>query len=1048
MIANLPSTARPDKNHALPSSSAPSDTVVGVRTCPACATPNQDESKFCAECGARLPVTAVDNVQRKTVTILFADVTGSTTLGERMEPEVLRRMLARFFEAARSVVESHGGTVEKFIGDAVLAVFGVPVLHEDDALRALRSALDLMSALQRLNVGLEQDFGAGLQIRVGVNTGDVVTGTSDRLVTGDAVNVAARLEQLAPPGEIYVGELSVHLAGTLVTVEEIEPAFLKGKSVPTRVFRLVAALHGERPVGTTPMIGRRRQLEMLHGAFRQAVADRSCVLFTLLGSAGVGKSRLSAEFLDKLDATVLRARCLSYGSGVGLWPAVDLVQQLQGDRSTGAVATLLASDDAVAAAVRTLIDSEGGTSTSTEIAWAVRQLLEASARVQPLVVVLDDLHWAQDPLFEIVEHVVTLSRDAPILILVLARPELLERRANWGGGALNTSTVLLEPLRPEDTAALVDGLATTLDTAARHKVQAATGGNPLFVEEMVALMEASGGASVGIPPTIQALLAARLDQLDPDEQRALECGSVEGQSFHRRGLAALGLDDAATAVSLPGLVRKDLLRPDRPTVGRDEAYQFRHVLLRDAAYDRLPKSTRAVLHERFARWLDEQAPDISERDSLVGYHLEQSFRYLAELAPLDQAGRALGAEAGQRLDLAAGRQMIRSDLTGAIELHERARALAGPETHDVSKELGIATALRMCGRLSDAAMRADAAAEMAAQANDRIGAQQANLLRASFEMLLGTRTIAELRRQVETALREFEAADSDAALAWAWWAALLVAQSECRYGDGADAAANVKRYAERSADLFLTTQIDNFNISIVHGPIPVTQALEMLEQSPGINPSTDTKRAPLIAHLGRFDEARAMHERSVAGLLDRGMTLIAAGSGQDAWAIEMAAGDPKAAAAVSRETCTRLEELGDRGWLSTSAAQLAESLYALGRDDEAQHWVDRALELGEADDAVTQAQARMVRAMISARAGDSESALRDLLDVLSITATMQAPQFQGETALNAAHVFEMINNLTAATEQLRHALNLFTAKGSIVYAARAAAALATQTTAP
>ncbi len=565
-----------------------------MRGCPACATPNQDDSKFCAECGARLPVTAIDNEQRKTVTILFADVAGSTSLGERMEPEVLRRMLSRFFDAARSVVASHGGTVEKFIGDAVLAIFGVPVLHEDDAVRALRAAVDLMSALKPLNVELKRDYGADLQIRVGVNTGDVVTGTSERLVTGDAVNVAARLEQLAPPGEIYAGELTVRLAGALATVAEIEPAPLKGKSVPTRVFRIVATRHGERPVGTTPMIGRERQLEMLRGAFSQSVADRCCVLFTMLGSAGVGKSRLCAEFLDDIDATVLRARCLSYGSGIGLWPAADVVRQLQGGPSVDSVAALLADDSAVSAAVGALVDSDGVVSAATEIAWAVRRLLEASARVRPLAVVLDDLHWAEEALFELVEHVSLLSRDAPILIVVLARPELLDRRPSWGAGALNASTVLLEPLGPSETAHLVDNLTTTLDATARRKVQAAAAGNPLFAEEMVALVEASGGTDVPVPPTIQALIAARLDQLDPAEQRVLERGSVEGQSFHRGALAALvGEEDGLTSTAqlLVGLVRKDLLRPDRPTFDRDEAYRFRHVLLRDAAYDRLPKST-------------------------------------------------------------------------------------------------------------------------------------------------------------------------------------------------------------------------------------------------------------------------------------------------------------------------------------------------------------------------------------------------------------------------------------------------------------------------
>jgi class 3 adenylate cyclase/tetratricopeptide (TPR) repeat protein len=1019
-----------------------------VRTCPACATPNQDESKFCAECGARLPVSVADNEQRKTVTILFADVTGSTALGERTEPEVLRRMLSRFFELAREVVQSHGGTVEKFIGDAVVAIFGVPVVHEDDALRAMRTALDLMTALQSLNVDLVRDFGAGLQIRVGVNTGDVVTGTSDRLATGDAVNVAARLEQLAPPGEVYVGELTVRLAGTLATVEEIEPTVLKGKSAPTRVFRLLAVHHGERPAGAAPMIGRDRQLEMLRGAFRQAVADSSCVVFTLLGSAGVGKSRLSSEFLDGLDATVLRARCLSYGSGIGLWPAADVVRQLQGDPSTDAVAALLDHDPAVAAAVRTLVDSGGVASPATEIAWALRRLLEASARARPLVVVLDDLHWGEEPLFELVEHVTTLSRDAPILVLVLARPELLERRPGWGVGALNAFTVLLEPLGPADTATLIESLATTLDAAAQVKVQIAAAGNPLFAEEMVALVEASGGVDVEVPPTIQALLAARLDQLDPAEQRALERGSVEGQSFHRRGLTALGIDETGSAGLLLGLVRKDLLRPDRPTLDRDDAYRFRHLLLRDAAYDRLPKSTRADLHGRFARWLDEQTVEFAERDSLVGYHLEQAYHYLTELGPLDETARQLGVQAAGRLEI-AGRRHMRADPSGAIGLLERASALNPRETPDVSLELGIASALLMSGRPVDAAARATAAAEAADRVGDTIGAQQARLNGTWFEIALGASTMAEMQRRLATALPTFEAAGADAALAWAWWAAMQVAHTECRFADALEAKISVARYAEHSADPYLSAQIESQTAALVWGPTPIPRALELLdiarEHPDGYSPWIDSMGTCLLANLGRFDEAQALFEQTVAAFLDRGMTLAAAITAQSAWCLAMAAGDAETATTIGRESCAQLEAMGERGWMSTNASQLAESLYVQGRDEEAAEWVQRALDLGDADDATTQAQARMVRAMVNARRGDRASALRDVSDVIDITAKMQAPQTQGEAALNAAHVFLTLGDRDAAETQARAAVDFFTAKGSVVYAARATEALAALT---
>ena len=558
-----------------------------------------------------------------------------------------------------------------------------------------------------------------------------------------------------------------------------------------------------------------------------------------------------------------------------------------------------------------------------------------------------------------------------------------------------------------------------------------------------------------MPPTIQALLAARLDQLDPAEQRALERGSVEGQSFHRRALAALVGEEAGPAGTgqvLLGLVRKDLLRPDRPTLDQDEAYRFRHLLLRDAAYDRLPKSTRAELHERFAQWLDEQSTDIVELDSLVGYHLEQAYHYLTELGPLDEAARQLGSRAAQRLEAAGRRQLVRSDLAGAIDLLERVTTLSPRRTPDVSTELGIAVALLMCGRPADAAARAKATAGAASEAGDTIGAQQASLVSTWFGVKLGNSTMADLQRQLEVALPAFETVGADAALAWAWWATMLVAHMQCRYADALEAVANLKRYAQRSSDPFLTTHIEGFAGAIEQGPTPIPRVFELdrekRDQSGGYNPGSEVGRSTLLAYQGRFEEARVLHEQAVAALLDRGMTLSAAAAGQSAWGIAMAAGDVQRAATVVRESYAQLQQVGERSWSSTNAAMLAESLYLLGQDEEAQDWVERALDLGDPEDVETQAQARMVRAMVSARRGDAESARRDVTDVLKITANMQAPQPQGEAALNAAHVLLMLDDQRAAKEQLRHALDLFTAKGSIVYANRAADALATITSSP
>jgi len=1020
-----------------------------VRPCPGCGTSNPESQKFCGECGARLPADASGEEQRKTVTILFSDVTGSTALGERLEPESLRRMLASFFDEARRVIESHGGTVEKFIGDAVMAVFGVPVVHEDDAVRALRAASELMAALAALNPTLERSYGATLQIRIGVNTGEVVTGTTERLATGDAVNVAARLEQLAAPGEIYVGEVTAQLAAAVAQLDPLEPATLKGKAEPVPIFRLVGLTGAARPVRATPLVGRDRQLELLRLAFDRSVADRACSLFTVLGSAGVGKSRLVAEFLDGLDATIVRGRCLSYGHGVGLLPAADVVRQLLSGQYAAESAALRDADPAIAGALSALVAGDVAVSSGVEIAWAFRRLLEHIAAHRPLVVVLDDLHWAEEPLFELIEHLVTFSRDAPILALVMARPELMERRPGWGGGALNASTVLLEPLAPGDTAALVETLAPNLSERAREKVMAAAGGNPLFAEEMVALVAASGvsdATDIAVPPTIQALLAARLDQLDPAELRALERGSIEGQSFHRGAVTALSPEDAELPQRLLNLVRKDLLRPDQPTLDRDEAFRFRHLLLRDAAYERLPKSTRAELHERFARWLDHRAADLPERDSLVGYHLEQAYYYRVGLGPLDDEIRALGAEAASRLQQAGRKQMQRYEPVGALTLLDRAHALRPDDAPDVSLELGIASLMLMSGRPAEAVARVAATAKAAEAAGDRIGFLQADLVHVGLNSHVSSAAwMPELQRRLDIAMPIFEAAGDEGALGWAWWVTAHLAHNDCRFGDGLEAAYKYVEYAERSDDIFLALFGLHVLAHTALGPTPIPQALEAFEElrgrALGVEPWINQFRVLLLAEIGEFEAADAAYQTAMIAYQERGMSLAEGISGQHAIELALAKGDIDRAISAGEASCALLESMGENAFLSTNAAMLARGYFIAGRYDEAEAWANRAIEAGDPDDRITHAISRMVRAQLAAVRGDEQTARQIIEDTLRSTARMQAPHLQGELAEDAATAFRLLGDRTAEERMLRQALALFTDKGATYYAYRVERAL-------
>ena len=369
---------------------------------------------------------------RKTVTIVFCDVTGSTALGESTDPEAVRGLLVRYFDRMKGIIEAHGGAVEKFIGDAVMAVFGVPVLHEDDALRAVRAALEMRDALPEV----------GVQARIGVNTGEVVTGTAERLATGDAVNVAARLEQAALPGEVLLGAQTVQLVRDAVEVEAVEPLQLKGKAEPVQAYRLLELTGRESGARRLEgaFVGRDRERRLLREAFDLAVSDQACHLFTMLGVAGVGKSRLAAEFLHGVDATVVRGRCLSYGDGITYWPVVEVVKQLRPEERE--------LQPNVARPLRVLLGSSEPAS-AEEIAFAVRKLLEEAASERPLVVVWDDLHWAEPTFLDLIEHVADWSRAAPILLLCMARPELLDARTGWAGGKLHATTVLVEPLGRE-----------------------------------------------------------------------------------------------------------------------------------------------------------------------------------------------------------------------------------------------------------------------------------------------------------------------------------------------------------------------------------------------------------------------------------------------------------------------------------------------------------------------------------------------------------------------------------------------------------------------
>jgi class 3 adenylate cyclase len=973
-------------------------------------------------------VSAGAREQRKTVTVLFCDVTGSTSLGERLDPESLRVLLAHYFARMKEIVESHGGTVEKFIGDAVMAVFGVPVVHEDDALRAVRAAVEMRDALP----------GLGVAGRIGVATGEVVTGTEERLATGDTVNVAARLEQAAQPGEVLVSAETFGLVRDAVEAEVLEPLELKGKREPVPAYRLVAVgpSPGRRVDGV--FIGRERELGLLREAFGRVVSDRSCQLFTLLGTAGVGKSRLVEEFLGALDgARVVRGRCLSYGEGITYYPVVEVLLQLLGDDPDTAIGDF-AVDDVAADALRTLLGGEGLSTSTTEAARAFRRLLETLALASPLVVVFDDIHWGEPTFLELVEHVADLSRDAPILLLCVARPELLDRRVGWAGGKLNATTSLLEPLDAVSTDELIDALlaGAALEEALRVRIRSAAGGNPLFVEEMLSLVRDGDGNGVVVPPTIQALLAARLDQLDPTERGVLERGSVEGKEFHRGAVAALAPTEAAPDAQLVTLVRKDLIRPDRATLQGEDAYTFRHLLIRDAAYEALPKAVRADLHQRFAVWLDERGPDLVEQDEIVGYHLEQAYRYKTELGhgATDEA-TALAAGAARRLRAAGTRAAERGDIGAARTLLERTIALLPSDEPDVVLELKFAATLLFAGDPPGAAAAAAATGERAAAAGDQLGAIHARL--EYLRLLTQTDpdgTIDELGALVREARSPFEQAGYDQGLASLWGAAWLVEHYRCRFDAGAAAAEQAIFYARRTGDRQLEQSfVPPLVADTGLGSKPTDEFLAWLDEIVaryGEQPMFAHWRSGALATLGRFDEARAGYARGIAALHDRGAPTGEAISAQTGWQIEMDAGDFNAAERIARRGCEMLQEMGERAWLSTQACQLADSLHALGRAEEAADWAELGLELGTSDDITTQMLGRQVLAKIAAGRGDHNHAETLAEEAVVLAETTQSLLFRADARADLAEVLVAAGQAQRATSELELAAALYKRKGT------------------
>jgi class 3 adenylate cyclase/tetratricopeptide (TPR) repeat protein len=994
---------------------------------------------------------------RKTVTVLFCDVTESTRLGESLDPETHRRVISRYFEEMSAAIGAHGGTVEKFIGDAVMAVFGVPTVHEDDAMRAVRAAADMRDRLRELNEELEQSYGVRLEMRIGVNTGEVVAGdgaSGHSLVTGDAVVIAKRLEEAAPPGQILIGKATYPLVRDAVDAGPLQTFRAKGKSEPVpsrRVDEVHPRVAGIARRHDAPLVGREAELRRLADELARAERDRSCRLLTLLGPAGIGKSRLARELLTSSAdrATTLLGRCLPYGEGITFWPLVDIVRTAGGEESVRAL--LGKSDEGQLAAERVLaaIGATEGSASAEETFWGVRRYVEALARERPVVLCIEDLHWAEPTLLDLVDYLAGWVHDTPLVILCLARPDLLERRPAWSAPRENASIVALEPLSDAAAEALIAGLSggEDLDPETRVRIADAAEGNPLFLEQLAAMAaETVGGERLPVPPSVQAVISERLDRLPVEERAVIECAAVAGKQFLRGAVVDICPAPARSSVgpALRELVRKGLVRPDLSMTAREDGFRFGHVLIRDVAYEAMPKELRAELHERFPDWIEQNAGGrATELEEIVAYHLEQAHRYRTELGPADARTRELGRRAAALLGRAGSRALDRGDMPAAVTLLQRALALeqpGGPNGALLRTQLG--SALMKTGAFERAGVVLDDAVELARESGDR-GTELRATIERQFQrsFTVPEKAADEDRRVAETAIPELERLGDRRTLGRAWW---LLSESHVigsRWAERADALERAIAHAKSAA---AGADASGYGAllaqALYYGPTPVPEAIARCEElrrsahGPGTEAAVGTTLAALHAMEGRLDEARDLYAESISAYERLGLDFSRAARSHLGAQIELLGGDARAAARELRYACATLEAMGERGVRSTLSGFLADVLCGLGEDEEAARLVSFTEEAAGPADVVPQVLWRRVRARLLARKEDGGRGLELAREAVERAAETDYLDFRGDTLRCRAEVLAATGREQEAAAALEEARQAYERKGNTVSA--------------
>ncbi|MFL5677668.1 MAG: ATP-binding protein [Chloroflexota bacterium] len=1042
--------------------------------CPTCGTDNPERARFCLGCGvALIRHDAAHRARdtRKLVTIVFIDAVGSTALAEILDPETIRTTMTGYFTMIRRIVEAHGGIVEKFIGDAVMAAFGIPVVHEDDAVRAVRAATEIQVVLRRLDEDDSARNGPTIRFRTGIDTGEVVAGdhtSGQSFATGDTVNSAARLQSAAPAGEILLGRSTWLLVRHAVAAEPVAPIEAKGKAQPIEAYRLKAldVTHGrDTPLAGRPLVGRAHELATLQAAFETVVAERACRLVTLLGAAGVGKSRLVASFVEGTAerATVLRGRCLSYGEGVTYWPIGEIVRSAAGIRESDdpaeaaskVVALLSTRQDAVTVASR--VSSAIGLSEEVvpqaEAFWAIRSLLEELARARPLVVVIEDIHWAEPTLLELLRYIAGSIRDTPILMLCPARPELLDAHSDREA-ALDETTIVLEPLGATATRQLIAGLpgGAALPIAVTERLTSAAEGNPLFIEEFVGmliddglLMEGPDGVwaatasvdAVRMPPSVKALISARLERLAPDERAVAERASVVGRAFEQAAVTELAGETLRPTVerSLHALVRKELVRRELDVLSAGEAFKFRHVLIRDAAYEALPKAERAILHERFADWLEATVGErLTEYKEIVGYHLEQAHRYRTELGETGEAVAALAVRAGTHLASAGVRASERGDLPSGIGLFTRAAALIPPGPRRIELLINMRSILRALGDREGA---------------DATDAEARALLEAYPDEGL------EHHYRLTDASVDLEGSFDEAAKAFAYYervghapgmmrALQLMSWDRAMKGRFTEAVAIMDKATALAIDLgrpdLAAGLVSSSAPTIVDSPLSVPEALERCQTYLDLVGEDRQARVMLLLAIGGLeamsgvsDGWRATFDAAKAIIDDLGLVVPfgAALYPLNLADAEMLAGDPARVAGLLRESCATLDRLALPTLLASLAPVTAQVLLAVGQVDEVERYATWGRDLATSDDIDANARWRNALSALRRTEGRHVEAIELARESVAIMADSEFVDSQMTGQLVLARALRAAGDQAGALEAAEVARGLAATKGNV-----------------